>query len=51
MHEETNADLFWECWYVQDFCPKIQNILLTSDFEIQLSYFNLEFSNKLFSFS
>ena len=24
-YEETNAHLFWECWYVQNFWSKTQN--------------------------
>ena len=43
MHEETNSHLIWECWNVQDFWSKIQNILLSSDFEIQLNYFKVSF--------
>ena len=43
MHVETNAHLFWECWYVLDLWSKIQNILLTSAFEIQLNYFKVSF--------
>ena len=37
--EETNAHLFWECWYIQEFWSKIQEILTLNNIEIQLSYF------------
>ena len=42
-HEETNAHLFWECWYVQDLWSKIQEILTYNNAEIQLSYFTISF--------
>ena len=41
--EETNAHLFWECWYIQDLWSKIQGILTNNNIEIQLSYFTISF--------
>ena len=41
--EETNAHLFWECWYIQDFWSKIQDMLTSNNIEIQLSYFTISF--------
>ena len=35
-HEETNAHLFWECWYVQDLWSQIREILTFNNSEIQL---------------
>ena len=43
MQEETNAHLFWQCWYVQDMLSQIQEILNSNNIEIQLSYFNISF--------
>ena len=43
MQEETNAHLFWQCWYVQDLWSQIQEILNSNNIEIQLSYFNISF--------
>ena len=42
-HEETNAHLFWECWYVQDLWSQIQEILTFNNIEIRLSYFTISF--------
>ena len=41
--EETNAHLFWECWYIQDLWSNIQGILTNNNIEIQLSYFTISF--------
>ena len=41
--DETNAPLFWECWYIQEFWSKIQEILTLNNIEIQLSYFAISF--------
>ena len=42
-NEETNAHLFWQCWYVQDLWSKIQEILKANNIDISLSYFNICF--------
>ena len=41
--EETNAHLFLECWYIQKFWSKIQEILTFNNIEKQLSYFAISF--------
>ena len=41
--EETNAHLFWECWYIQDLWSKIQGKLTNNNIEIKLSYFTISF--------
>ena len=50
-NEETNVHLFWQCWYVQDFWSKIQEILNANNIDISLSYlyvcFGVTFGNNL----
>ena len=43
MREETNAHLFWECFYVQEFWSKIQKFLKNNTLEIELMYYRIRF--------
>ena len=43
MQEETNAHLFWECSYVQEYWSKIQKFLKDNNLEIELTYYRISF--------
>ena len=43
MQEETNAHLFWECSYVQEYWSKIQKFLKDNNLEIELTYYRIIF--------
>ena len=43
MQEETNAHLFWECSYVQEYWSKIQKFLKDINLEIELTYYRISF--------
>ena len=43
MQEETNAHLFWECFYVQEHWSKIHKFLKDNNLEIYLAYYRISF--------
>ena len=43
MQEKTNAHLFWECFYLQEYRSKIQKFLKNNNLEIELTYHRISF--------